>query len=204
MKKKAKRKPVKRKDGQPTRSEKSAVNKAAYKAAQEALARYVPPSAQNQMQAIIDEMKAGGELKTDVEKQQAILSLIVAGLPLRRAREVVGVPHMHWHRWLKASDELKNEYTLAKEERTEAWADDIHEDAMSANAFNVQAVRLRIETKKWLMAKQSGRYADKTVIAGDPTAPLHHIHSAMTAQEAQEHYRRAKEFTIPMLGGPKK
>jgi hypothetical protein len=201
---KKRKQPVKRKDGKPTRSEKSVANKAAYKAAQEALARYVPPSAQNQIQAIIDEMKAGGELNTEVEKQQAILSMIVAGLPLRRAREVIAVKHMEWHRWLKENPDLKNEYNLAKEERAEAWADDIHEDAMSANAFNVQAVRLRIETKKWLMGKQSGRYAEKTVIAGDPTAPLQHIHSAMTAQEAQEHYRRAKEFTIPQFGGQKK
>jgi hypothetical protein len=190
------KKPVKRKDGKPTRADKTRDNKAAYRAAQEALARYVPPSAQSAMQAIIDEMKASGELKTQTELEQAILSLIVAGLPLRRAREVVGVKHMEWHRWLKDSDELKKEYALAKEERTEAWADDIMEDAMAANAFNAQAIRLRIETKKWLMGKQSGRYADKVVLAGDKENPIGIIAHNVPPDEAAAAYAAMKNVKI--------
>jgi hypothetical protein len=90
---------------------------------------------------------------------------------------------------------LRKEYNLAKEERTEAWADDIMEDAEQANAFNVQAIRLRIETKKWLMGKNSGRYADKVVLAGDPANPLRTITREMSQEEAQESYAQMKGQT---------
>jgi hypothetical protein len=192
VKKPKSKKRVTRKDGKPTRAERKVNNAAAFRKAKEDLAKYVPPSARARMQDIIDQMKSAGELKTEVELQQAILSLVAAGLSLRQARTVCDVEHMQWHRWLKANEELKTEYNLAKEERAEAWADDIMEDAEHANAFNVQAVRLRIETKKWLMGKHNQRYADKQIIAGDPENPLRTISTTMSPKEAQEAYAQMK------------
>jgi hypothetical protein len=159
-----KKKPAKRKDGKPTRRDKSAANKSSFARSKKDFKLYMPPSARARYQAIIDEMKREGKIESPEEQQKAILSLVIGGLSLRWAREIVGVTHWQWHQWLHSSEELKKEYNLAKEERTEAWADDIMEDAEAANAFNAQAVRLRIETKKWLMGKHSGRYADKVVL----------------------------------------
>jgi hypothetical protein len=188
------KKPAKRKDGKPTRATKRRVNQASFAAGKKKLKDYMPPVARARYQAIVDELNKGGELATEQAKQQAILSLIVGGLSLRWAREIVGVTHWAWHQWLHADEDLKKEYAQAKEERTEAWADDIMDDAESANAFNVQAVRLRIETKKWLMGKHSGRYADKMVVAGDPENPLHQITTNMPIEEAQALYAAGKNF----------
>lgn len=192
-----KRKPVKRKDGKPTRREKSAANKSSYARSKKDFKLYMPPSARARYQAIIDEMKRDGAIDTPVDQQKAILSLVIGGLSLRWAREIVGVSHVKWHEWLHADEDLKKEYNLAKEERTEAWADDIMEDAEQANAFNAQAVRLRIETKKWLMGKHSGRYADKTIVAGDPENPLHAITTSMPIEQAQALYAAGKNFKPP-------
>lgn len=188
----AKRAPAKRKDGKPTRRERSKVNKSDFRSAKKEFALYLPPSARARYKVVVEEL-ARQKIVTPEEQQGAILSLIVGGLSLRWAREIVGVSHWQWHLWLHENEDLRKEYTLAKDERTEAWADDIMEDAEGANAFNAQAVRLRIDTKKWLMGKNSGRYADKVVVAGDPTAPLTHVTREMTAEEAQESYQAMKK-----------
>jgi hypothetical protein len=188
-----KAKPVKRKDGKPTRAQRSKTNSASFKQAKRDLSMYMPPVARARYQAIIDEMAKGGKLDTPVEQQKAVLSLIIGGLSLRWAREIVGVTHYQWHTWLAESEDLKKEYVLSKDERAEAWADDIMEDAESANAFNVNAVRLRIETKKWLMGKNSGRYADKQIISGDPDNPIGVITASMPVSEAQAIYRQLKD-----------
>lgn len=182
---------TKRKDGKPTRAQKSAQNKSAFAKAKKDFSLYMPPEARARYKAIIEAL-AEQQIESDADKQQAILSLIIGGLSLRWAREVVGVSHVRWHHWLADSERLRDEYALAKEARTEAWADDIMEDAESANAFNAQAVRLRIETKKWLMGKQSGRYADKVVIAGDKENPLTMVSAEMTPEQAQEAYNNMK------------
>jgi hypothetical protein len=188
-----KKKTVKRKDGKPTRAQRSKSNSAGFKQSKRDMSMYMPPVARARYQAIIDDMKRGGSLDTPVDQQKAVLSLIIGGLSLRWAREIVGVTHHQWHTWLAESEDLKKEYALAKDERAEAWADDIMEDAESANAFNVQAVRLRIETKKWLMGKNSGRYADKQIISGDPENPIAIITASMPVTEAQSVYRQLKD-----------
>lgn len=181
-----------RKDGKPTRRDRTKANSSSFRNAKREFSLYIPASVAARYEGLLREVRAGA-IKTDEDKQKAILSLIMGGMPLRRSREVVDVTHYMWHSWLADSEQLRKDYALAKDERTEAWADDIVEDAESANAFNVQAVRLRIETKKWLMGKNSGRYADKVVLAGDPNAPLHHVSREMTAEEAQEAYAAMKK-----------
>jgi hypothetical protein len=184
---------VKRKDGRPTRRERRKANKSNYAQAKKDFSLYMPPVARARYKIIIEEIDKHGPLSDDEAKRRAVLSLIAGGLSLRWAREVCGVKHMEWHQWLVDIEGLQKEYNTAKEERTEAWADDIMDDAESANAFNAQAVRLRIETKKWLMGKNSGRYADKVVIAGDRENPLTAITREMTPEEAQEAYNQMKK-----------
>lgn len=188
----AKRKSVKRKDGKPTKADKSKVNKSQFAKAKKDFSLYLPPNAQMRYASIINQVRKG-ELKTDHDVQQAVLTLIVAGCGLRVAREAVGVTHYQWHVWLRENEELHQQYLKAKDDRSEAWADDIVEDAEGANAFNVQAIRLRIDTKKWLMGKNSGRYADRVVLAGDRENPIQAVTRTMTAEEAQEAYAAMKK-----------
>jgi hypothetical protein len=183
---------AKRKDGKPTRADKRKVNKSEFAKARKDYSLYLPPNAHLRYASIIDQVRSG-ELKTDDDIQQAVLTLIVAGCGLRVAREAVGVTHYQWHVWLRDNEDLHKQYLKAKDDRSESWADDIMEDAEGANAFNVQALRLRIDTKKWLMGKNSGRYADRVVVAGDPGAPLQTVTREMTAEEAQEAYQAMKK-----------
>jgi hypothetical protein len=186
------RKPVKRKDGKPTRADKRKGNQSKFAKAKKDFSLYLPPNAQLRYAGIIEQVRKG-ELNTDHDIQQAVLSLIVEGCSLRVAREALDVTFYQWHVWLRENEELHRQYTKAKDDRSESWADDIMEDAESANAFNVQAVRLRIDTKKWLMGKNSGRYADRVVVAGDPSAPIQTVTREMTAEESQEAYQAMKK-----------
>lgn len=183
---------TKRKDGKPSRADKRKVNQAKSRKVQKDYSLYLPPNAQLRYAAIIEQVRKG-ELKTDQDIQQAVLSLIVAGCSLRVAREALDVTFYRWHLWLREDEDLHKQYLKAKDDRSESWADDIMEDAEGANAFNVQAVRLRIDTKKWLMGKNSGRYADRVVVAGDPGAPLTTVTREMTAEESQEAYAAMKK-----------
>ncbi len=67
-------------------------------------------------------------------------------------------------------------YAQAREFQAEAWSDriiDIAEDG----SLDPQDRRVRIDAKKWLMSKlHHKRYGDKLVVAGDPDAPIVHIH----------------------------
>lgn len=187
-----KRKPVKRKDGKKTRREKSVENRSAFRKAKKDFSLYLPPNALLRYGAVVAEAQAG-DLSTPEAQQQAVLSLIVAGCGLRVAREAVGVTHYQWHIWIRTDEDLHKQYISAKDDRSEAWADDIVEDSEAANAFNAQAMRLRIETKKWLMGKNSGRYADRVVLAGDKENPIQSVTREMTAEEAQESYQAMKK-----------
>lgn len=188
----AKRAPLKRRDGKPTRLDRSKANKSNFKQARKDFSLYLPPNARLRYGAVIEAAQKG-DLETPHAIQQAVLSLIVAGCGLRVAREAVGVTHYQWHIWIRGDEDLHKQYVKAKDDRSEAWADDIMEDAEAANAFNAGAMKLRIDTKKWLMGKNSGRYADKVVVAGDPTAPLTHVTREMSAEEAQESYQAMKK-----------
>lgn len=186
------KKPVKRRDGKPTRAQRRKVNQSSFKQAKRDFSLYMPPSACARYKLIIEELK-GKEITSDDQIKRAVLSLIIGGLSLRWAREIVGVSHYQWHLWLHEDEDLAKQYNKAKDERSEAWADDIMEDAESANAFNAQAVRLRIDTKKWLMGKNSGRYADKVVLAGDKDNPIQTVTREMSAEESQEAYQAMKK-----------
>jgi hypothetical protein len=124
-----KKKPAKRRTESPRGAIRARPISRAFARSKKDFKLYMPPSARARYQAMIDEMKREGKIESPEEQQKAILSLVIGGLSLRWAREIVGVTHWQWHQWLHSSEELKKEYNLAKEERTEAWADDIMEDA---------------------------------------------------------------------------
>jgi hypothetical protein len=83
-------------------------------------------------------------------------------------------------------------YARARELQAEAWADEIIDiaddgsnDWMERNRQDgdaekvldhehVTRSRLRVDTRKWLLAKlKPGTYGERTTVAGDPAAPLY-------------------------------
>lgn len=82
-------------------------------------------------------------------------------------------------KWLRERAEFAEQYARATKERSEAFAEDILEDAeniqtvivggedRSDNA-RVNAVKIKIDTKKWLMSKiQPKKYGDKLDLTSD-------------------------------------
>jgi hypothetical protein len=90
-------------------------------------------------------------------------------------------------RWLHANEDFRNRYARATELRAEAIFDEMfeiadetsgdfvaREDGSEAfNAEHVQRSKLRIETRKWALAKMMPKkFGDKTLVGSDPDNPL--------------------------------
>ncbi len=92
-------------------------------------------------------------------------------------------------RWLKDNKEFREQYARAKEESTDAMAEDVLDIADdSTNDFmekemgdgktievvnqeNIQRARLRVDTRKWLMSKMKPKkYGDKMDVTSDGKA----------------------------------
>lgn len=95
-------------------------------------------------------------------------------------------------RWIRKYDEFRDQYTIAKEEGVEAWAEesmdiadngsndwmvthDKDNEGYKVNGEHIQRSRLRIETRKWYASKlKPKKYGDKIQqeITGKDGAPL--------------------------------
>lgn len=122
-----------------------------------------------------------------VKKVEAILEDVRTGDPIRRALRRHGVNPNTWYRACDADEELSKRYAQAKEAGLDTWADEILEIADDGTNDSyvdengrertdhdvVHRSKLRIDTRKWLLAKLMPRkYGERTVLAGDPEAPL--------------------------------
>lgn len=97
-----------------------------------------------------------------------------------------------FRRWKNSSDELRLAYVRAREDRIDAWADDlimiaddgsrdyvITEDGGAVpNQDHIQRSRLRIDARKWIMSKHAPKeYGDKSALElsganGSPLVPV--------------------------------
>lgn len=85
-------------------------------------------------------------------------------------------------KWIRTKEEFAKQYARATEERTEAMAEetiDISDDSLplaqqadpKASGAIVQAQRLRVDTRKWLMSKMKPKkYGDKVDVTSDGKA----------------------------------
>lgn len=101
-------------------------------------------------------------------------------------------------RWLRENDKFREQYAQACKERSYAQAEEIIDIADNAtndymeklegdgyifNSENVQRSRLRIDTRKWLMAKMNPKvYGDKL----DMTTNGNDIGVALSAKQAEQ------------------
>ena len=107
---------------------------------------------------------AGGRPTTfSKERAEAICARIAQGEGLKGICRADDMPAA-WtvYRWLRMKEhaEFCDMYARAREDQQEHWADEIIEIADLAS-YNVHQARLRIDTRKWLMAKLAPRkYGD--------------------------------------------
>lgn len=72
--------------------------------------------------------------------------------------------------WLRTHKEFADQYARAKQEGTDAWAEELHDisDDVESDKDAINKARLQIDTRKWLMAKMKPKkYGDKLDLTSD-------------------------------------
>lgn len=73
-------------------------------------------------------------------------------------------------KWLRTHQEFADQYARAKQEGTDAWAEELHEigDDVPEEKEAINKARLRIDTRKWLMSKMKPKkYGEKLDLTTD-------------------------------------
>lgn len=104
------------------------------------------------------------------EVWERIFSQAEEGHTLRQISTQPGMPTWeHMRHSLRASSALAMRYARARVLAAEAFEDRLLQEVHSINGEDTAAMRLRIDTLKWIMSKRApARYGEKT--AGEPPA----------------------------------
>lgn len=75
--------------------------------------------------------------------------------------------------WLKTRPEFQAQYARAREEQAHALADEVLDIARECGPEDAASARVAVDALKWRAGKLLPKvYGDRTVLAGDPEAPL--------------------------------
>lgn len=86
-----------------------------------------------------------------------------------------GVSNGTFYRHLDAHDVDAERYARARDARSDRMAEETLRiaDEASGTSEGVAKARLQVDTRKWLLSKLAPKkYGERTVLAGDPDAPL--------------------------------
>jgi hypothetical protein len=117
-------------------------------------------------------------------------------------------------RWLREKPELRDQYAIARDDLLDHWAEDLIEiaddgtmdlmpgtdkhgnEVMVANHANVQRDRLRIDARKWLMARLGPKkYGDR--VEHEMSGEIGHTHRVdISSLTAREKMRRLALFML--------
>jgi len=100
------------------------------------------------------------------ELGELILEKIAEGESLRKACKDEKLPSRETvRRWLKADENFRGQYALAREEQADAKFEQAWEIAEAATAADVQVARLKVDTIKWQASKLAPKvYGDKLAL----------------------------------------
>lgn len=95
------------------------------------------------------------------ERANAICERLADGESLRQICETKGFPDKETvRRWLREHEEFRAQYTRAREEQADHYADEILKEAFSATDASLG--RLRMDALKWTASKLAPKkYGDK-------------------------------------------
>lgn len=113
---------------------------------------------------------------------QRIVDRIAAGESMYKSCVAEGVAHSSFMTWVAADKELADSYARAKNDGIEKMASDLLDICDETPPVNAQgstdsgyvsAMRLRVDTRKWLLSKMAPKkYGEKLEISGDAENPL--------------------------------
>ncbi len=159
-------------------------------------------------------MQTGRPSDYTQEKADKICEMLSEGMSLRSVCKEEGMPSAATvFKWMREHEDFLKQYTRAKEESADAMAEeclDIADDGTNdymerldkdgesvgyqVNGEHIQRSRLRVETRKWLMAKMKPKkYGEKVVQeqTGPNGGPVQHtvIAAEMTQEQATRLYQ---------------
>ena len=137
--------------------------------------------------------KGGRPSDYSVETATRLCSLMAEGKSLRSICEAADMPDKSTvFRWLNTHEEFQDQYARAMAARTDAMAEELLEIADDGkndvtiedgrevvNHEHIQRSRLRVDTRKWLMARMAPKkYGDRVTneLIGDKDNPLQNHH----------------------------
>lgn len=108
------------------------------------------------------------------ELADRICDLLSDGLSLRKICLMDEMPDKSTvFRWLRTEQGFSDQYARAKQEGTDAWAEELHDivDDVSEDKEAINKARLRVDTRKWLMSKMKPKkYGEKLDVTSDGKA----------------------------------
>lgn len=118
--------------------------------------------------------KPGRPTRYSADVAATICKRLACGDSLRAICRDKGMPHidtvMGWLFDPHPQDDPRNEFSLryvrAREAQAELYADDIIEIADAAEEDKINAARLKIDARKWIVSRLIRRYAKKIVHEG--------------------------------------
>jgi hypothetical protein len=107
----------------------------------------------------------------DPETAAAILDLVADGIGLKGACDRLGLARRSVRDWARTVPEFAAALRAARREGFEVWADEIlsigDEVAGCTDTARVQAARVRIDSRKWLLAKlRPEQFGDRVELTG--------------------------------------
>lgn len=121
----------------------------------------------------------------DPATAQSVCEAIESGQSLRQACAAVKLPHPTFLKWVSLNlDGLRDHYAHACAVRAEGWADEIVSIADGSTDSDVQRDRLRVDTRKWIIAKMLPKvYGDRQTV--EHTGNILHVLSTLPPSEAE-------------------
>ena len=97
---------------------------------------------------------------------EKIIDDVSEGKPVKKAAKKAGVSARQFNRWVAEDSQTAQLYDLARQEFAQTVADDLlalADEKLGEAATNVDVnhVKLRIDTRKWIVAKLLPRYSDR-------------------------------------------
>ncbi len=116
------------------------------------------------------------------EVSDKVIELMRGGLSCFNSCEAAGVPNSTFMLWVDQTPELTERYARARHDLIEKLAAEaiaiadqpppLTPDGKVDNGA-VQAMRLQVDTRKWLLSKLAPkRYGERVTLAGDEEAPV--------------------------------
>lgn len=144
-------------------------------------------------------MPAGRPTKYTQELADEICEGITLGNSIRTVCKPEHMPAIStFYKWIRTNEQFAKQYARATEERTEAMAEDLLDIADNGandymdtedgktqyNGDAIQRAKLRVDTRKWLMAKMKPKkYGDKLEV--DSTSEITHKFEDLTDEQLE-------------------